>query len=349
MIGGSIARLGAAAILAVGISQSAYAQDAQPNCLYNKAGPAVAHIVFSYTTTDNEKTTSRGSGVVVTPQGDLLTSLHVVQPKVPGVAIASSSMVAHLGSRAAAGLPLTMVASDPENDLALLRLPPALGNAGWTPADISAANELAVGARLTALGFGAGGDLAFVGPGLKTADRTLVDGKERPWWQTNLPLNEGNSGGPVFGELGTVVGIAVAKRIGAEAVSFVIPISRATNVLTNAKVSPVPYAACAEFPACQAPEHGIQRYAFDKPMTGIPGQGAWSSCSPHGKNSESKHCDSREAGIKRYYPDAVIYSRKGERRECSDGNLQYRCELQVQHMPEYKVAKSAICLRPPAN
>ena len=55
--------------------------------------------------------------------------------------------------------------------------------------------------------------------------------------QIDAALQPGNSGGPVFNEEGCLVGLCVAKHVGAENVSYMIKASQITAFLASAGIS----------------------------------------------------------------------------------------------------------------
>jgi S1-C subfamily serine protease len=73
--------------------------------------------------------------------------------------------------------------------------------------------------------------ITLVPTGIITARNALVNDKLKPWWQTDLALNGGVRGGPIFGSHGTVVGVAeVMRGDNAQLISFVIPIQFASDL-----------------------------------------------------------------------------------------------------------------------
>ncbi|HRQ15134.1 MAG TPA: trypsin-like peptidase domain-containing protein, partial [Promineifilum sp.] len=108
-----------------------------------------------------------------------------------------------------------VVTRDDDLDLALLVLPDAQR---WVPLDfIDKSSGVPKDARLYVLGFPLTADLSSA-EGLLSS--YFGDGGK---WQTTLPLNFGNSGGPVFDIGGRVVGIAAGGFAQAHAMTLVIP------------------------------------------------------------------------------------------------------------------------------
>lgn len=142
-----------------------------------------------------------GSGVVINAQGDILTSLHVVEDA------AEIQVTFADGTQASA----RVAASQPENDIAVLsasRLPELL-----VPAVLGNANAMRVGDEAFAVGnpFGLYGSMsAGVISGL---DRSFQppdsDQHLQGLIQIDAAVNPGNSGGPLLNRYGQVVGIIV--------------------------------------------------------------------------------------------------------------------------------------------
>jgi len=153
-----------------------------------------------------------GAGVVVDPAGLVLTNLHVI-------ANARAITVTPFGS---APSPAKLLDSDPDLDLALLSasLPSPLPQA----ATLGSAPGLAVGDEVLAVG--SPRKMYFsVSRGMVSFPNRLLEGVE--YIQTDLPINEGNSGGPLVNREGRVVGIVSFILRESQGLSFALPIERA--------------------------------------------------------------------------------------------------------------------------
>jgi hypothetical protein len=153
-----------------------------------------------------------GTGVSVSPDGFLLTAAHVI-------AGATSVKVVFEDDRT---LDAVVVRSSPDSDLALLRVDdralPCMPIRG-TPA--------AIGSDVLIIGSPGGAALTHsVSKGIVSAYRE-VEG--RTVVQTDASINAGNSGGPLVGETGELIGIVSFKLIGqgVEGLGFAVA---ATNV-----------------------------------------------------------------------------------------------------------------------
>jgi S1-C subfamily serine protease len=189
-----------------------------------RLSPSVANLRVSRRVRGGRRMDGGGSGVVVTPDGFMLTSAHVVASGTAGV---RASFVD--GSEVG----VEVVGTDPLSDLAVLR---AEGN-GFTPAVLGDAENLRVGQLVVAIGNPHGfagsvtaGVVSALGRSLPTrsGDTTrIVDDVI----QTDAALNPGNSGGPLVSSHGEVVGINTAVIMGAQGICFAVAANTASFVL----------------------------------------------------------------------------------------------------------------------
>lgn len=316
------------------------AQDMQ--CLFAANQAATVQIKYAYTTPDGNGV-DYGSGFIVSPAGHVITNAHVVSPQLKDVTINSATVTVRAGSLLNPPVEASIVSLDQDSDLALLKLPVAPGAAPWPTVTIASPGDIAVGGTLTGLGFAGSADLALVPGGQKTTQNTMVDGQLKPWWQTNLALSPGNSGSPVFGRYGTVVGVAVAINNGGQLITYIIPITRAQHLLTAAGAGSKKSAACASFPVCQHPNHGIERYAIDELKSN------WTPWRGGGYNRTAA-CNEYQGQLKNAYPGAVLtFIRDDENsRDIGFRQFEYRyfCEFRRQENPMYVAKQSPACVRP---
>ncbi|WP_075583325.1 S1 family peptidase [Caballeronia sordidicola] len=338
------------ALLFVGLNSYSNAQDTQ--CIFANDGPATAYIDLKFSTESDGNGGDTGSGFIVSPSGYVITSAHVVKPKTDGAKVISSSITVRVGGLSSSPVPATISAEDIDEsaDIALIKLAPATPKENWPFLPISYVDKLSVGSRLTGLGFASGADLAIVPPGEKTSDSTIVDGKEKAWWTTSLALSHGNSGGPIFGQLGTVVGIAVAINRNSSYLTYVIPIAQAQSLLSKANVQPQPFGPCADFPLCRHPSHGVEGYRVDevkeKESELRPGGG-------NPKANQDSWCADYLGELQKLYPNSSftkVASRDG-RLEWDNELLRigakytYFCSYRRLEDPIYKEQKTAACLK----
>ena len=187
-----------------------------------RLGPSVANLrVWSR----RRSSTGGGSGVVITPDGFLLTSAHVV---------------AGTGTRVRASfvdgsdLQATVVGADPLSDLAVLRAE----SARLDPADLGDAATLRVGQLVVAIGNPhgyAGSVTAGVVSALGRSLPARAGGASRiidDVIQTDAALNPGNSGGALVEGSGRVVGINTA--VAGVGLGLAVPVNATTRRIVSA-------------------------------------------------------------------------------------------------------------------
>jgi S1-C subfamily serine protease len=171
---------------------------------------------------EKQQRSGLGSGVIVSPDGYILTNNHVVEG-------ADQIEVALNDARK---LKAEVVGTDPESDLAVLKV---AADAGLVPITFAQPRSLKVGDVVLAIGnpFGVG---QTVTSGIVSAlDRThLGINTFEDFIQTDAAINPGNSGGALVDSNGVLVGINTAiysQSGGSMGIGFAIPISLVQNVL----------------------------------------------------------------------------------------------------------------------
>ena len=185
--------------------------------------PSVANLQVYRRLGGGRRIGGSGSGVVISPDGFLLTSAHVVS----GTDKGEASFVD--GSQVG----LEVVGADELSDLAVLR---AAGS-GFSPAVLGDASQLKVGQLVVAIGnpLGFGGSVtAGVVSALGRSFATRAGAASRlveNVIQTDAALHPGNSGGALVDSLGRVVGIntAVAGAGIGQGLGLAVPINEATR------------------------------------------------------------------------------------------------------------------------
>jgi len=153
-----------------------------------------------------------GNGVVVSSDGYILTAAHVV------------SGTKEVAVRFKSGLQLnaSVIRVDPEQDIALIRIP----GSGHQAVELNLDAPDKVGSELYAIGVPLGEELAFtVTKGVISGYREREGDKAR-FIQTDASLNPGNSGGPLLNKSGKVIGIVSYKIVlpGFEGLAFGVPV-----------------------------------------------------------------------------------------------------------------------------
>ena len=194
----------------------------------DRLSPSVANLRVSRRVRGGRRLDGGGSGVVVTPDGFMLTSAHVVAAA-DGGARASFVDGKEVG--------VEVVGTDPLSDLAVLR---AEGS-DFVPAVLGDAEALRVGQLVVAIGNPHGfagsvtaGVVSALGRSLPVRSRAAGRIVENVI-QTDAALNPGNSGGALADGHGHVVGINTA--VAGVGLGLAVPINSTTRKIIGALMS----------------------------------------------------------------------------------------------------------------
>jgi S1-C subfamily serine protease len=186
-----------------------------------KLTPSVANLRVSRRVRGGRRLDGGGSAVVITPDGFLLTSAHVIERTDGGRA-------SFVDGRE---LGFEVVGSDPHSDLALLRADAR----DLRAAELGDAERLRVGQLVVAIGNPHGfagsvtaGVVSAVGRSLPTRGGRVVDNVI----QTDAALNPGNSGGALADGRGRVIGVNTA--VAGVGLGLAVPINQATRTIVGA-------------------------------------------------------------------------------------------------------------------
>ncbi|MDP3982159.1 MAG: trypsin-like peptidase domain-containing protein [bacterium] len=172
-----------------------------------------------------------GSGFFITSDGMVVTNRHVVQDEKAEYTIFTTD-----GGR----YPVQVVARDPAQDLALLKVQQDLAieedgevsNISFPFLTLGNSDDARIGQSVIAIGNALGefrntvsvGIISGLGRTISAAGGGMVQVMEDVI-QTDAAINQGNSGGPLLNRFGEVIGINSATVVGAQNISFAVPIN----------------------------------------------------------------------------------------------------------------------------
>jgi S1-C subfamily serine protease len=188
-----------------------------------RVGPAVVRVETGSTAPGARGRGGLGSGIVISPDGLVLTNSHVV----------GSSKQIRLRDIEGIVTDARVLGVDPDTDLALLR---ADGMRDWRYALLGNSKTLRRGQLVVAIGNPLGfestvtaGVVSALGRSIRSmSGRTIED-----VIQTDAALNPGNSGGPLVSSSAEVIGINTAIISGAQGICFAVASNTAQFVLSE--------------------------------------------------------------------------------------------------------------------
>ncbi|MGA2053697.1 MAG: trypsin-like peptidase domain-containing protein [Bradyrhizobium sp.] len=188
-----------------------------------RVGPAVVRVETGVKASGGRARGGLGSGIVISPDGLVLTNSHVV----------GSSRQIRLQDTEGVVTDARVLGVDPDTDLALLR---ADGARDLRYASLGNSRNLRRGQLVVAIGNPLGfestvtaGVVSALGRSIRSVSgRTIED-----VIQTDAALNPGNSGGPLVSSGGEVIGINTAIISGAQGICFAVASNTAQFVLSE--------------------------------------------------------------------------------------------------------------------
>ena len=215
-----------------GITDPSAATDEQNSIeVYKAISPGVAFIsTTSYVQDfwgDVSEGKGDGSGSVIDNEGHILTNNHVVEG-------AKKLTVSFGGDKV---YPATVVGTDPDTDLAVIKIDPP---AGLPVVPLGDSDKLVVGQKVLAIGNPFGLDRTLTTGVISGLQRPIRARNGRPIdaaIQTDASINPGNSGGPLLDKFGRMIGINSqilspgGEGGGSVGVGFAIPVNIAKRVV----------------------------------------------------------------------------------------------------------------------
>ena len=160
-----------------------------------------------------------GSGFFVSTEGMILTNAHVVGER-EKVRVVTLDGTTYKGEVIEVGEDL---------DLALVKIEM---KGGAPMVSLGNMDDVRIGDWVASIGHGRGGIWTLTSGFVSNIYPAAA---QRPIFQTQIPLNPGNSGGPVFNRHGDVIGIVTAGITDANSINFAIPTGLAITTLDKMK------------------------------------------------------------------------------------------------------------------
>jgi S1-C subfamily serine protease len=189
----------------------------------NAIGPSVVSItVGKKAATKRSEESGAGSGVIIAPDGYILTNSHVVSKK-ESIEVTFSEGDVYKAK---------IVGDDPATDLAVIRV----NDSGFSHAVLGDSSKIQVGQLVIAMGNPYGfqstvstGVVSALSRSLRAQNGRLIENII----QHTAPLNPGNSGGPLLDSWGRIIGINTAIIYSAQGIGFSVPSNTAQWVITQ--------------------------------------------------------------------------------------------------------------------
>lgn len=195
-------------------------QQAEPKAAMIEAPAIITQLTFQFHKNKLEIHQSTetikflGAGVFISPNGHLLTCAHLFHPTNSLITVVTVDGVR---------LPATLLYKDGKRDLALLKVD------AHTPYVRLAKNEPTTGQEVIAIGNPLGLNWTVSHGIVSTLNRDIGEGFA--FTQIDAPINQGNSGGPLFNMNGELIGINARKEMDTDGIAFAISLKTINEFL----------------------------------------------------------------------------------------------------------------------
>jgi 2-alkenal reductase len=204
-----------------------------PAEIYRRRSQGVVTIYSFFQASGGDNHAAQGSGFVVSPQGHILTSAHVITTAgEPASGSTKAASRVYVSFRDGDRVDAEIVGYDLNDDVGVLKVDPR--DHDVDPVPLGDSSKVAVGEPVAAIGSPFGNvDSLAVGV-VSSASRSIPSLTSRynvvDAIQTDAPITHGNSGGPLLDARGRVIGINAQIRSDTgdtQGVGFAIPINSA--------------------------------------------------------------------------------------------------------------------------
>jgi serine protease Do len=189
---------------------------------YQRAPITIEDLLAGRQRYQEARSTSLGSGVIVSKEGHILTNHHVIKDMTEVRVLLSDGR----------NLPARIIGSDPGTDLAVLKV----DDSNLEPLSLGDSDNLRVGQQVFAVGNPYGLDETVTRGIVSAIGRRTRSGNGVDAIQHDAAVNPGNSGGPLLNLRGEIIGInsAIYTRTGGfQGISFAIPSNAVRQVMNS--------------------------------------------------------------------------------------------------------------------
>jgi len=172
---------------------------------------------------EEQRVQGMGSGVIISPDGEILTNHHVIE----GIRGGDTTLeVKTSDGRTFKG---TVLGKDKELDIALVKI-----EAAHLPyAKLGNSDAMRIGDWVVAIGNPLGLDHTVTQGIISARGRQLSGPGLESFIQTDAAINRGNSGGPLLNLKGEVIGINTAIRPDGQNIGFAVPVNMINHILPD--------------------------------------------------------------------------------------------------------------------
>lgn len=176
-----------------------------------------------------------GSGIIISKDGYIITNAHVAENDyytVSRLVVNVNTTDPNNGTSVSTAYDATLVGSDTDTDLAVLKIKP---DGDLPAANLGDSDKLSLGDDVVVIGNPLGLETSVSKGVVSGLNRQVYDDNSISAIQTDTAINSGNSGGGLFNMYGEVVGVVNMKLINdnAENVGFAITINDAKSVISD--------------------------------------------------------------------------------------------------------------------